>query len=161
MLALALGLTVGFFEKWIWNPPGAAFLILGMDLVNAWYGYKANKALRGEPFSLRKFTRTFAIMVTDMLGFAMLHHAINFYPWFTTAGDVLFSYYFTTKLTDIWGHWKEMKLSKGEFVGLLIAHISGMLAGLLKSRAAAEVVDAVQDHLPPPTDEQQPEPPTP
>lgn len=166
--ALAVfGTGLAFWGTWVWEPPGAAFLILAMDLVNAFYGYRANKRIRGESFSWLKFQKTWAIMVTDLFGFAMLHIAIKYYPYYSLAGDALFGYYFAYKMGQIFEHWAALKLQNGTFA----TYFRSYLLKLLQSKLGADLVDSIQSRpageevapvlLPPPTETPPPGDPAP
>lgn len=157
---MGAGVALGFWADWIWNPPGASFLLLGMNVVNARYGYLVAKRVKHERFSRIKFQKTFSISVSDLLALAMLHWAIKYFPYYETGRDILFGYLFGYKATGIFNHWAILKLQSGD----LVNHFRQWLVNVLQSRAGVEVVDSIQQQSPavpatPSSDE--PTPPTP
>ena len=145
-----LGYGLTFWGSWVWHPPGASFLILGMDLVNAWYGYQVARQIKSEKFKLIKFQKTFSVMASDILAMSMVHHGTKYLPLSEGLRDVLFSYLFGFKFTAIFNHWVLLKLQSGSFV----SYFRDWMMRFLTTKMGAQVVDSVQNRPP------EPEPPT-
>lgn len=143
---VALGLGLSLWTTWIWNPPGASFLILGMDLANAWYGYQVARQIKGEKFNRFKFQKTYSIIVSDILLMSMMHQAIKHYPYYASGRDVLFSYLFGFKFTGIFNHFVMLKLQSGSLVG----YFREWMLKVLQTKVGAQMVDAVQGREPSP-----------
>lgn len=134
------GFGLSFWSTWIWQPPEASFLVLGMNLVNAWYGYQVAKKVKGERFSRLKFQKTASVMVSDILAMSMMHIAIKHYPYYETGRHVLFGYLFGYKLTSIFNHWVMLKLQSGS----LVTYFRQWMLTMLASRMGVELVDSMQ-----------------
>jgi hypothetical protein len=131
LFGTAFGTVLAFFASWIWNPPGAAILIIGMTLVNARYGYLFSK-----------FHRTFSIVVSDLLIMSMLHIAIKYYPYYEFAADLLFGWLLAHKGRAILHHMALLRLQEGGLTGYLKEY----LMKVLKQKVGADLVDNIQDH---------------
>ncbi|KAA3438455.1 hypothetical protein [Rufibacter hautae] len=137
--AAVTGLFV-FMAKWVWEPPGAALLIIGMELLNARYGYLVSKKIKGEPFSVKKFRRTFGMVASDVLLLSMIHHAIKFYPNYSPLSHLLFGWLFLHRAQDILKHMTDLKLQDGGLAGFL----RRWLMNRLRSEVGAHIVDNIQ-----------------
>ena len=154
ILFVGVGLSLSMWSSWVWHPPGASFLILGMDLVNAWYGYQVARQIKGEKFSRLKFQKTFSIVVSDILAMSMIHQAIKYFPYYESGRDVLFSYLFGIRFTAIFNHWVMLKLQEGTFMG----YFREWIMKVLQTKLGAQVVDSVQDRVMPPDTPPEPAP---
>lgn len=130
-----------FMANWIWEPPGAALLIICMNLLNARYGYLVARKIKGEKFSRVKFQKTLAICASDLLLMSMIHHAIQFYPYYSPLGHLLFGWLFTNRTGAILNHMADLKLQDGGFKRLVIK----WMLDRMKSFTTAQIVDKIQD----------------
>lgn len=130
-----------FCANWIWDPPGAAFLIIGMSLVNARYGYLVSKKIKGEGFRWSKFHRTFSVVVSDLLIMSLLHIAIKYYPYYSFMADLLFGWLLTHKGRAILHHMVMLNLQEGGLAGFLRKYI----IKIFESKAGIQVVDSLQE----------------
>lgn len=144
VIGLALSAFVAFATQWIWNPPGAVGLLIAQDVINAYYGYRANKKAKGEPWSWLKFQRTWSIIASDIVSCAMLHVAIKYYPYYAPLADVLFGWLFSYKLRAIFTHFTLLGYQGAAFAKVFTQAI----ANLLKSQLGAEIVDNIQKKEP-------------
>jgi hypothetical protein len=140
VIGLAFSAFVAFATNWIWNPPGAVGLLIFQDIVNAYYGYQANKKLTGEKWSALKFQKTWSIIASDIVSCAMLHVAIKYYPLYAPLATVLFSWLFFYKLRAIFTHFTLLGYQGAMYAKLFV----GMLQSLLKSQVGTELVDNLQ-----------------
>ena len=140
---LTLSALAAFCTEWVWNPPGAVGLLIFQDIVNAWYGYRANKK-KGESWSWLKFQRTWSIIASDIVSCAMLHVAIKYYPYYAPLADVLFGWLFSYKLRAIFTHFTLLGYQGAAFAKIFTKAIGN----LLKSQFGAEIVDEIQKHEP-------------
>ncbi len=141
-----LGYGLTYWGTWVWHPPGASFLILGMDVVNAWYGYQVARQIKAEKFKLIKFQKTFSVMVSDVLAMSMVHHGTQYLAHSEGLRDMLFSYLFGFKFTAIFNHWVLLKLQSGSFA----AYFREWLMKFLNTKMGAQLVDVKQNHAPEP-----------
>lgn len=155
---VCMGYGLAMWGSWVWHPPGASFLILGMDLANFWYGYQVARQIKGEKFKGIKFQKTFSVMASDILAMSMVHHGTKYLAHSEGLRDVLFSYLFGFKFTAIFNHWILLKLQSGSFM----AYFREWMMGFLNSKAGKQTVDIIQNRPPapePPADEPEPTPP--
>lgn len=138
------GLALSLWSRWVWHPPGASFLIIGMDLANAWYGYQVARQIKQEKFSRIKFQKTYSIIVSDLLLMSMIHQAIKHYPYLHDGRDVLFSYLFGSRFTGVFNHFVILKLQSGSLVG----YFREWMLRVLQTKIGAQVVDSVQGGAP-------------
>jgi len=160
---VGLGLCLSLWSSWVWHPPGASFLILSMDLVNAWYGYQVARQIKGEKFNRLKFQKTYSIIISDILLMSMIHQAIKYFPYYASGRDVLFSYLFGFKFTGVFNHFVMLKLQSGSLMG----YFRNWMLRVVQTQVGAQVVDSVQGREPsappapvaqPPTPDEQPAP---
>lgn len=154
---IGMGLCLSLWSDWVWHPPGASFLILGMDLVNAWYGYQVARQIKQERFSRIKFQKTYSIIVSDIFLMSMMHQAIKYFPYYASGRDVLFSYLFGFKFTGIFNHFVMLKLQSGSLVG----YFRDWMLRVMQTKLGAEVVDSVQGRTATPEPLAEPVPPPP
>ncbi|MFC6998080.1 hypothetical protein [Rufibacter roseus] len=131
---------VAFMAKWVWEPPGAALLIIAMDLLNARYGYLVARKIKGEVFSWKKFHRTFGIIVSDVLLLSMIHHAVQFYPYYAPLSHILFGWLFMHRVGAIVKHMADLKLQDGGLKRFLLKWISNKI----RTEVGTQIVDNIQ-----------------
>lgn len=134
-----------FCADWIWNPPGAAFLIVAMTLVNARYGYLVARNIKGESFNWKKFHRTFSICVSDILVMAMIHISIKYYPSVSFMADLLFGWLASHKGIAIYKHMELLQLQAGGLITFLKRHF---LKRILDEADGKALVDSLQEKQP-------------
>lgn len=142
VVGLAASALLAFTTEWIWNPPGAVGLLIFQDLLNAYYGYRANKKAKAESWSWLKFQRTWSIVASDIVSCAMLHVAIKYYPYYAPLADVLFGWLFSYKLRSIFTHFTLLGYQGAAFAKLF----TKALSNLLKSQVGVDIVDQIQNH---------------
>lgn len=144
MLLKVLGAVLAggfvFMANWIWEPPGAALLIICMNLLNARYGYLVARKIKGERFQRKKFQKTLAICASDLLLMSMIHHAIQFYPYYSPLGHLLFGWLFTNRVGAILNHMADLKLQDGGFKRVVIKWMQERM----KVLTMAQIVDNIQ-----------------
>lgn len=137
---------VGFVEQWVWEPPAAALLLVGIDLFNFWYGWQVARKLRKERFSFTKAHETFGVIVSTLVLLAIIHWAILSYDYWKYAADMLFAWLFVFKTRKLLAKMAALKLQSGE--------LGSLIGQWFKTKMAASVVDALQQtppsHVTPP-----------
>lgn len=113
--AFMIAWLLTFVSEWIWDPPAAAMLLVGMTCANAYYGYLANKSTKGENWEWRKFRKTAHIIASDLLAMAFLHWIITLYPYYERGADVLFAHLAGFRFRELFLHWKALGYKKGSF----------------------------------------------
>ena len=129
-----------FVNNWIWQPPEAAFILVGMTMANAYYGYRVSKQMRNENFSWRKFRKTGHIIASDLLAMAFLHRIIMLYPYYSAGADVLFAHFAAFKFRELFVHWRLLDLKK-----------EGLYGSVMKMLNRPEIereIDKLQDKEP-------------
>ena len=144
VVGLALSALIAFTTNWIWNPPGAVGLLIFQDLVNMYYGYRANKKAKAESWSWVKFQKTWSIIASDIISCAMLHVAIKYYPYYSPLADVLFGWLFSYKLRAIFTHFTLLGYQGSNYAKLFAV----MVQNLLKSKLGTDLVDEIQNKKP-------------
>lgn len=123
-----------FVSEWIWDPPGAAYILVIMTLANSYYGYLVSAA-RGEKWSWRKFRKTAHIIASDLLALAILHWIITLYPYYERGADLLFAHFAGFKFKELFVHWRQLDFKKGGLSTVL---------SLLKFKEVEELIDKTQ-----------------
>lgn len=136
-----LATGVLFCTKFIWDPPSALFLLVALDLLNAIYGYKVSKKMKGVGFRFEEFQRTFGKVISTLLVLAILKNAINAYDFFKTIDLVVFGWLFTTKARKVISKMVALKVQEKGLPALLQQFLNTKLAALL--------VDSAQGVKPP------------
>lgn len=131
-----LAAVVAFSAQWIWNPPLAMCLLLGLDLLNAWYGYQADVKLRAGHFKWDELQRTFGKLLATVLVLALVKNAINAYEYYAYMADVVFAWLFTHKLRKVVVKMVALKVVEGG--------LPKLIGGLLASKFGPYIVDYVQ-----------------
>lgn len=134
LFALLMGWFLTFIADWIWDPPGAALILVGMTVANAYYGFLVARA-RGEKWSWRKFRKTGHVIASDLLAMAILHWIITFYPYYEKGADLLFAHFAGFKFKELFVHWRQLDFKKSGLTTIL---------GVLKLKEVQEVIDKTQ-----------------
>lgn len=139
--------TVSFCTHWIWNPPGALFLLLFLDLANGWYGYQVAKKLKGERFKWNEFTRLGGVMISTLIIMGSVRNAINSYSWLELMADVVFAWLFSVRGKKVLAKMVALKVQEEGAASIF----QSALKALLASKLGTLVVDDIQRHPPKPT----------
>jgi hypothetical protein len=136
--------VVSFCTHWIWDPPGALFLLLFLDMTNAWYGYQVAKKLKGERFKWSEFTRLGGVMISTLIIMGSVRNAINSYSWLELMADVVFAWLFSVRGKKVLAKMVALKVQEEGAASIF----QSALKALLASKLGALVVDEVQRHPP-------------
>ncbi|RPD46789.1 hypothetical protein DNI29_11530 [Hymenobacter sediminis] len=131
-----LAAIVAFSTKWIWKPPLAMVLLIGLDILNAWYGYQADVKLRGAGFKWDELQRTFGKIVGTLLVLTLIKNLINSYEYYAYAADVVFAWLFTYKGRKLAAKMVALKVVEGG--------LPKLIAGLVASKFGPYIVDYIQ-----------------
>ncbi|QIX61868.1 hypothetical protein HER32_12015 [Hymenobacter sp. BT18] len=137
-----LAAVVAFCTKWVWSPPLAMVLLLALDVLNAWYGYRVDVTLRGGHFKFEELQRTFGKVVGTLLVLTCIKNLINSYEYYAYAADVVFAWLFTYKLRKLVAKMVALKVVEGGLPKLIM--------GLLASKFGPYIVDHIQKKEPTP-----------
>lgn len=134
LFAFLMGWFFTFISNWIWHPPGAALILVGMTVANSYYGYQVAVA-RGEKWSWKKFRKTGHIIASDLLAMSILHWIITFYPYYEKGADLLFAHFAGFKFKELFVHWRQLDFKKSGLTTIL---------GLLRLKEVEEVIEKAQ-----------------
>jgi hypothetical protein len=139
-----LAVLVAFCAKWIWDPPLAIAVVVGLEMLDTVYGIKVARTVKKEPFTWAKFERVFGKIVGTLLLLMAVKNAINSYAYYRVLADLIFGWLFSAKLRKLVVKMVALKVAEGGFPKLLQRFIEAILA----SKFGPYLVDHAQG-LPP------------
>lgn len=132
--------VVAFASRWIWHPPLALAVLLMMDLLNGFYGWRVAKQIKAEPFRWSEFGRTFSKMVATLVLLGLVRNTINSYAYYERLADVLFGWLFVRKLSKLTLKMAALKVQEQGVPRMLAAAVRE----LLRSKIGPYLVDSIQ-----------------
>jgi len=139
-----LAVLVAFCAQWIWNPPLAIAVLVGLEMLDTVYGLKVARTVKKEPITWEKFERVFGKIVGTLLILMAVKNAINSYAYYRVLADVIFGWLFSAKLRKLVVKLVALKIAEGGLPKLLRSFIQSLLA----SKFGPYLVDHAQG-LPP------------
>jgi hypothetical protein len=133
VLALQLSgtlLTVlaAFCAQWIWDPPLAIAVLVGLEILNTVYGLKVARTVKKEPLTWAKFERVFGKIVGTLLLLMAVKNAINSYAYYRVLADLIFGWLFSAKLRKLVVKMVALKVAEGGLPKLMRSVIESVLA---------------------------------
>ena len=140
-LAGASLVAVGAFaSQWVWEPPLAILVLLGLDVLNGIYGYRVAVSIKGEGFRWSEFNRTFAKLIATIVLLGLVKNTINSYAYYEPLADFLFGWLFTRKISKLTLKMAALKVQEQGVPKILAAAVRE----LLRSKLGPYLVDALQ-----------------
>lgn len=78
--ATAFTAGVAFCAQYIWSPPQALLVLLVLDLLNGFYGWKVAAKVRGEPWRFSEAQRTIGKIISTLILLGLTKWSIDSYP---------------------------------------------------------------------------------
>jgi hypothetical protein len=123
-----LTVLVAFCAKWIWDPPLAIAVLVGLELLDTVYGLKVARTVKKEPLTWAKFERVFGKIVGTLLLLMAVKNAINSYAYYRVLADGIFGWLFSAKLRKLVVKMVALKIAEGGLPKLLQTFIASILA---------------------------------
>ena len=151
-LQAAITALIAFLSQWVWHPPYALAILMGLDLFNAIYGTLVSVRIQKEKFKWQEAHRTFGKLFATFLTCALLRGAIVAYPYYEPTAHILFGWLFSRKMAKLTQKMAALKVQESGMPNL----VTGAIKMFLQSKYGDLLVDAAQDKKKP-----EDEPPTP
>jgi hypothetical protein len=123
-----LAVLVAFCAHWIWDPPLAIAVLVGLEMLDTVYGLKVARTVKKEPFTWEKFERVFGKIVGTILLLMVVKNAINSYAYYRVLADLIFGWLFSAKLRKLVVKMVALKIAEGGLPKLLRSFIESLLA---------------------------------
>lgn len=149
-----LAALIPFTKKWIWDPPLALLVLASLEVLNTIYGMQVAKRVKKEPITWEKFERIIGKLLAMLIILMLVRNTINSYPYYDVLADLIFGWFFSTKLRKVISKMVALKVAEGGLPKI----IQGFVMSILSSKFGPYLVDGAQGIKPPVVSEQAPEP---
>ncbi|UOQ53038.1 hypothetical protein [Hymenobacter cellulosivorans] len=139
-----LAAIVAFCAKWIWNPPLALLVLTALEVANTVYGIKVARQVKKEPVTWAKFERIFGKLMAMLLVLTVVRNTINSYPYYDMLADLIFGWFFSTKLRKVVSKMVALKVAEGGLPKIIQAFVQS----IINSKYGPALVDVAQGVTP-------------